>query len=66
MPFLTARRTPSAADELVLVLGRTAEVYAIIDVVLLGPAFEWCSRTFPTSFQKIGLVQGSVVLEAVA
>ena len=41
MPFLAARRTPSAVDELVLVLEKTVEVYAIADVVLLEPAFEW-------------------------
>ena len=41
MPFLTAQRTPSAVDELVLVLETTVEVDAIADVVLLEPAFEW-------------------------
>ena len=41
MPSLTARRTPSAVDELVLVLETTVEVNAIVVVVLLEPAFEW-------------------------
>ena len=41
MPFLTAQRTPSAVDELILVLVTTVEVGAIADVVLLEPAFEW-------------------------
>ena len=40
MPSLTARRTPSAVDELALVLEQIVEVYAIVDVVLLEPAFE--------------------------
>ena len=38
---LIAWRTPFAVDELVLVLVTTAEVDAIVDVVLLEPAFEW-------------------------
>ena len=41
LPFLTAQRTPSAVDELVLVLETTVEVNAIVVVVLLEPAFEW-------------------------
>ena len=40
MPFLTARRTPSAVDELVLVLEQIVEVDATVDVMLLEPAFE--------------------------
>ena len=41
MLSLSARRTPLVVDELVDELVRTAGVYAIADVVLLEPAFEW-------------------------
>ena len=64
MPFLSARRTPFVVDELVLELAKTAEVGAIADVVLLEPASGWCSRTFPTSYQKIRSVQGFFEVEA--